>query len=66
MAKKDKTNKIQWNPIRGLNDLRAGIDEDSKDIDRANIAKLARILGFVLVIAAVLFLISALKRFGAA
>ena len=66
MAKKEKNKKIQWNPIRGLNDLRAGIDEDSKDIDRINMAKLARVLGFVLAIAAVLFFISALKRFGAA
>jgi len=63
---KDKNNgqRSKWNIRRGLEDMRSGLDEDARDANNMNLAKMARVLGFSIAIAAILYLIGALRSFG--
>ncbi len=55
---------MKWSFRRGLEDMRAGLDEDARDNTNLNLAKMARVLGFAMAIAAILFLIGALRTLG--
>lgn len=58
---KEKTKSFASMFSRNIEDIRTGIDEGSKDIDRINMAKFARILGFVILLSGILYLISFLQ-----
>lgn len=67
MAKKstrERARDFSSNFTRNLSNLRAGVDEDGMDLNRKNIAMFARIVGFALLLAGMLFLISTLQNFG--
>lgn len=55
---------MKWNFRRGLEDMRAGLDEDARDNTNLNLAKMARTLGFAMAVAAVLYLVAALRTLG--
>lgn len=65
---RDKENKkdsaTRWNIRRGIEDMRLGLDEDARDASRVNLAKMARVIGFALAVAAVLYMVAALRSFG--
>ncbi len=65
MAKKEsRLRQYADNISQNINDMRTGLNEAGKDLDRANLAKLARIMGFVMLSAGILYLISTLKKLG--
>jgi len=68
MKKKDESKRknplLSWNPSRTISDIRAGLDEDSEDYNKKNLAMLARVIGFAMLISAILYFINALQRFG--
>ena len=68
MKEKDKSKKknplLSWNPSRTISDIRAGLDEDAEDYNKKNLAMLARVLGFTMLVAAILYMFNALQRFG--
>lgn len=63
MAKKERTN-----PFAGIrssiNDMRTGLNDAGKSIDRITLAKFCRVVGFGMLVASLLYLIATLKSLG--
>ncbi len=62
MAKKHRNG---FSEIRGaIDDMRTGLNDVDKSVDRVELARLARILGFVMLVAGLLYVIITLQRLG--
>jgi len=63
MSKKEKRN--PFGDIRSsISDMRTGLNDAGKSIDRVSLAKFCRVVGFAMLIASFIYLIVTLKNLG--
>ncbi len=64
MAKKGGFRRYADNITQNINDMRTGLNNMARDTDRVNMAKFARVLGFTMLAAGILYLISTIQKRG--
>ena len=64
MAKKGGFRRYADNITQNINDMRTGLNNMASDSDRVNMAKFARVLGFTMLAAGILYLISTIQKLG--